>query len=132
MRRLGDQESQPVSLINCAYHHFSTRHDEWIRAERIIGKGQKQTRTRTNKEPVKNNKPTPKPTVKPTPKPIAKKNGKNGAADKQANRSAAVKGRKRTPSPTVNVVPSRNSNGRTSKSRSDKTTVDSLDLADGM
>ena len=85
------------------------------------------TRTRTCKESLRNNKPTPKPTAKPAPKPMAKKNGRNGSVEKQITKSIVTKVQTRTPSPTTNGAPSRNNNGRTSK----KISMDSLDLADG-
>ncbi|CAB4030971.1 AT-rich interactive domain-containing 4B-like isoform X2, partial [Paramuricea clavata] len=100
------------------YQGWNARHDEWIGNERIIGRGAKQTRKRTIREPTKSIKPTPKPAAKPIPKPVAKKNGKNGAG--HIGRPPGSKGRKRTPSPTMNMVASgRNGNGRASKTRKD-------------
>lgn len=106
--------------INHSIHPCTliSRHDEWIGHERIIGRGAKQTRKRTIREPTKSIKPTPKPAAKPIPKPVAKKNGKNEAG--HIGRPPGSKGRKRTPSPTMNMAASgRNGNGRACKNRKD-------------
>lgn len=97
-----DPKAEEGAIYCIHYAGWNTRYDEWIKPEKIVGWGTRQTRNRSgssSKGQESTGKSTPKPMTRPTAKPVGRRSSKPGAASAKetpAKYSAASNGTKST------------------------------------